>query len=146
MSVCRPPPKDKPDSQMEALAIQRQIHDLVDRHFALKHAPRAFSPGDTPVPVSGRSLDASDVRALVDAALDFWLTAGPYNEQFQTSLAKRIGVRYALTVNSGSSANLVAFSALTSPLLRERQVPAGSEVITAEAGFPDTVNPAPMGV
>src|SRR6267154_2165258 len=144
MSVSLPPPRDKPDSQTEALAIQRQIHDLVERHFALKHASKPFLPGDTPVPVSGRCFDASDVKALVDSALDFWLTAGPYNEQFQTNLAKRIGVRYALTVNSGSSANLVAFSALTSPLLRERQVPAGSEVITAAAGFPTTVNPAMM--
>src|SRR3979409_253475 len=138
MSVSLPPPKDKPDSQMEALAIQRQLHDLVARHFALKHAPKAFSPGDTPVPVSGRSFDASDVKALVDSALDFWLTAGPYNEQFQTSLAKRIGVRYALTVNSGSSANLVAFSALTSPLLRERQRPTGSEGVTRPRGVPPT--------
>jgi CDP-6-deoxy-D-xylo-4-hexulose-3-dehydrase len=144
MSVSLSPPRKKPDSQTEALAIQRQIHDLVERHFALKHGSKPFSPGETPVPVSGRCFDASDVKALVDSALDFWLTAGPYNEQFQTNLAKRIGVRYALTVNSGSSANLVAFSALTSPLLRERQVPAGSEVITAAAGFPTTVNPAMM--
>src|ERR1700688_3683015 len=98
MSVPLPPPRDT-DSQTEALAIQRQIHDLVDRHYALKHAREPFSPGHTPVPVSGRSFGPSDIKSLVDAALEFWLTAGPFNEQFQTSLAKRIGVRYALTVN-----------------------------------------------
>ena len=74
--------------------------------------------------------------------LEFWLTTGRYNDQFQTELAKRIGVRYALTLNSGSSANLTAFSALTSPLLRDRKLEPGSEVITAAAGFPTTVNPA----
>jgi CDP-6-deoxy-D-xylo-4-hexulose-3-dehydrase len=82
------------------------------------------------------------MKALVDSALDFWLTTGRFNEEFQARLAKRVGARYAMTVNSGSSANLVAFSALTSPMLGERRLRPGDEMITAAAGFPTTVNPA----
>lgn len=116
--------------------------ELVEEYSALAHAPKPFVAGQSPVPVSGRVFDASDVKSLVDSALDFWLTTGRFNEEFQQKLAKRIGARYAMTVNSGSSANLIAFSALTSPLLRDRQVLPGSEVITAATGFPTTVNPA----
>lgn len=116
--------------------------ELVEEYSAVAHAPKPFVAGQSSVPVSGRVFDASDVKSLVDSALDFWLTTGRFNEEFQTKLAKRVGARYAMTVNSGSSANLVAFSALTSPLLRDRQVPPGSEVITAATGFPTTVNPA----
>lgn len=116
--------------------------ELVEEYHAIAHAPKQFVVGQSPVPVSGRVFDASDVKSLVDSALDFWLTTGRFNEEFQRKLAKRVGARYALTVNSGSSANLVAFSALTSPLLRDRQVPPGSEVITAATGFPTTVNPS----
>lgn len=116
--------------------------ELVEEYHAIAHAPKQFVAGQSAVPVSGRVFDASDVKSLVDSALDFWLTTGRFNEEFQRKLAKRVGARYALTVNSGSSANLVAFSALTSPLLRDRQVPPGSEVITAATGFPTTVNPS----
>jgi CDP-6-deoxy-D-xylo-4-hexulose-3-dehydrase len=116
--------------------------ELVEEYTALAHAAKPFVAGQSHVPVSGRVFDASDVKSLVDSALDFWLTAGRFNEEFQQKLAKRVGARYAMTVNSGSSANLVAFSALTSPLLRDRQVLPGSEVITAATGFPTTVNPA----
>lgn len=116
--------------------------ELVEEYHAIAHAPKQFVADQSPVPVSGRVFDASDVKSLVDSALDFWLTTGRFNEEFQRKLAKRVGARYALTVNSGSSANLVAFSALTSPLLRDRQVPPGSEVITAATGFPTTVNPS----
>jgi len=116
--------------------------ELVEEYSAVAHAPKPFVAGQSSVPVSGRVFDASDVKSLVDSALDFWLTTGRFNEEFQEKLAKRVGARYALTVNSGSSANLVAFSALTSPLLRDRQVPPGSEVITAATGFPTTVNPS----
>lgn len=116
--------------------------ELVEEYHAIAHAPKQFVAGQSTVPVSGRVFDASDVKSLVDSALDFWLTTGRFNEEFQRKLAKRVGARYALTVNSGSSANLVAFSALTSPLLRDRQVPPGSEVITAATGFPTTVNPS----
>ena len=122
--------------------LRASIMELVEEYSELAHAPKSFVGGQSPVPVSGRVFDASDVKSLVDSALDFWLTSGRFNDKFQASLAKRVGARYAMTVNSGSSANLVAFSALTSPLLRERQVPPGSEVITAATGFPTTVNPA----
>lgn len=130
------------DGADEALAIRRQIHKLIERHHALTHATKPFLPGVSPVPVSGRSFDASDIKLLVDSALEFWLTSGHFDAEFQTALAKRIGVPFALTVNSGSSANLIAFSALTSPLLRERRISPGSEVITAATGFPTTINPA----
>ncbi|RYG99359.1 MAG: lipopolysaccharide biosynthesis protein RfbH [Alphaproteobacteria bacterium] len=117
---------------------------LVDEYCSVRHAPKPFEPGKSAVPVSGRVFDSSDVKSLVDSALEFWLTTGRFNAQFQGELAKRVGARYALTVNSGSSANLCAFAALTSPLLEERQVLPGSEVITAATGFPTTVNPAMM--
>ncbi len=94
------------------------------------------------VPVSGRVYDASDMQSSADAALDFWLTTGRFNDAFEEKLSKRIGARYAMTVNSGSSANLVAFTALTSPMMRGRRLQAGDEVITVATGFPTTVNPA----
>ena len=122
--------------------IRSEIMSLIEEYYAVAHGRKPFSRDSSPVPVSGRVYDAHDMMSLVDSALDFWLTTGRFNEAFQTRLAKRIGVRYATTVNSGSSANLVAFSALTSPLLGERQVQPGSEVITAATGFPTTVNPA----
>jgi CDP-6-deoxy-D-xylo-4-hexulose-3-dehydrase len=121
--------------------VRDEIMALVGEYCDLVHGPKPFVPGQSSAPVSGRVFDASDVRSLVDSALEFWLTTGRFNDQFQQRLAKRIGVRYAQTVNSGSSANLVALSALTSPLMRERQVQPGDEVITAAAGFPTTVNP-----
>jgi CDP-6-deoxy-D-xylo-4-hexulose-3-dehydrase len=121
--------------------VRDEIMALVGEYCDLVHAPKPFVPGQSSAPVSGRVFDATDVRSLVDSALEFWLTTGRFNDQFQQRLANRIGVRYAQTVNSGSSANLVALSALTSPLLRERQVQLGDEVITAAAGFPTTVNP-----
>jgi CDP-6-deoxy-D-xylo-4-hexulose-3-dehydrase len=126
----------------EAEAIRQEIHALVARYHALAHRPAQFTPGTSAVPVSGRVYDSSDMKTLIDSALEFWLTTGSFNEAFQTKLAKRIGVRYAMTVNSGSSANLLAFSALTSHMLRERQLRPGDEVITAATGFPTTVNPS----
>ena len=123
-------------------AVHAEIMALVGEYCDLVHGPKPFVPGQSAAPVNGRVFDGSDVKTLVDSALEFWLTTGRYNAQFQDRLAKRIGVRYAQTVNSGSSANLVAFSALTSPLLRERALKPGDEVITAAAGFPTTVNPA----
>jgi CDP-6-deoxy-D-xylo-4-hexulose-3-dehydrase len=125
-------------------ALRAEIMRLVDEYCELVHAPKPFMPRQSAVAVSGRVFDSSDVRSLVDSALDFWLTAGRFNEQFQSALARRVGARYAVTLNSGSSANLVALAALTSPLLGERRLRPGSEVITAAAGFPTTVNPAMM--
>src|SRR5215467_11655937 len=124
--------------------IRAEIMALVEEYCRIVHEPGPFVAGRSAVPVSGRVFDASDVKSLVAASLEFWLTTGRFNDAFQQRLGARIGVRHVLTVNSGSSANLVAFSALTSPLLRDRQVLPGSEVITAAAGFPTTVNPAIM--
>ena len=124
--------------------LRSQIMSLVEEYCDVRHAPKLFDPGVSPVNVSGRVFDSSDVKSLIDSALEFWLTTGRFNSQFQGELAKRIGARYALTVNSGSSANLCAFAALTSHTLEERQVMPGSEVITAATGFPTTVNPAMM--
>jgi CDP-6-deoxy-D-xylo-4-hexulose-3-dehydrase len=106
-----------------------------------KLMPQPFIPGETPVPVSGKVLDADDYAALVDASLDGWLTAGRFTEEFERQLAKFVGARSALFVNSGSSANLVALSGLTSPKLGERALKPGDEVLTLAMGFPTTVNP-----
>jgi CDP-6-deoxy-D-xylo-4-hexulose-3-dehydrase len=122
--------------------IRSDIMRLVEEYCEAVHGQKPFKPGTSSVPVSGRVFDSSDVKSLVDSGLDFWLTTGRFNEQFEKNLATRVGARYALTVNSGSSANLVAFSALTSPLMRDRQIAPGSEVITAATGFPTTVNPS----
>ena len=117
---------------------------LVDEYYELRHADRGFSAAAPAAPVSGRVFDASDMKSLVDSALDFWLTTGRFNDAFQRRLATRVGARWSMTVNSGSSANLVAMLSLTSPLARDRRLAPGDEVITAAAGFPTTVNPALM--
>jgi len=103
--------------------------------------PKAFIAGETVVPVSGKVLDADDYVALVESSLDGWLTAGRFHEEFERNLARYVGVRNALFVNSGSSANLVALAGLTSPKLGKRALKPGDEVITVAAGFPTTVNP-----
>jgi len=100
-----------------------------------------FSPGSTPVPVSGKVLDPADLVALVDASLDGWLTAGRFTTKFERELARYVGARAALMVNSGSSANLVALSALTSHKLGKKALQEGDEVLTVAMGFPTTVNP-----
>jgi CDP-4-dehydro-6-deoxyglucose reductase, E1 len=100
-----------------------------------------FIAGKSAVPVSGRVYDETDVSYLVDSALDFWLTAGRFNDEFEKKLGNFIGTKHTLTVNSGSSANLVAFGSLTSHLHKKRAVQAGDEVITVAAGFPTTINP-----
>lgn len=112
------------------------------RSFAAKELePSAFIPGESPVPVSGKVLDPDDYAALVDSSLDGWLTAGRFTEDFQRSLARYVGARGAVFVNSGSSANLLALSALTSPKLGKRALKPGDEVLTVAMGFPTTVNP-----
>ena len=137
-------PKTKNEKHLgdEVFAIREQIHALTERYYTLAHAAKPFTPGESRIPVSGRVYDASDMNSLIDSALEFWLTTGRFNDEFQTKLAKRIQIKYALTVNSGSSANLIAFAALTSHMVRERQLKPGDEVITAATGFPTTVNPA----
>jgi CDP-6-deoxy-D-xylo-4-hexulose-3-dehydrase len=120
--------------------LRRQILELVREYYAAE-APKPFRPGDDTVRYAGRHYDSQELLNLVEASLDFWLTAGRYAEEFEASLAEFLGVESALLVNSGSSANLVAFSTLTSPKLRDRRVRPGDEVITVAAGFPTTVNP-----
>jgi CDP-4-dehydro-6-deoxyglucose reductase, E1 len=122
--------------------FRRLILDLVGEYASRHHAPKAFVAGQSPVPVSGKVYGAEDMQALVDSALDFWLTTGRFNAEFEEKLAARLGVRHALTTNSGSSANLLALSSLTSHYLRGEALRPGDEVITVATGFPTTVNPA----
>ncbi|MBI2408735.1 MAG: lipopolysaccharide biosynthesis protein RfbH [Gemmatimonadetes bacterium] len=124
-----------------AEAIRAQIRALVAEYHEAAFAPRAFVAGESPVPVSGRVFGAGDVQHLVDAGLDFWLTTGRFAAQFEQRFAQVMGARHAMLCNSGSSANLLAVSALTSPSLAGRALHAGDEVITVAAGFPTTVNP-----
>jgi len=121
--------------------LRSQILDLVNEYYAAEYPERDFVPGVSPVPVSGRVFDAAEIRHLVDAGLDFWLTTGRFADQFEKEFAQVFGRRHARLVNSGSSANLVALSCLTSPSLGERALRPGDEVITVAAGFPTTVNP-----
>jgi CDP-6-deoxy-D-xylo-4-hexulose-3-dehydrase len=120
---------------------RQQILALVRDYAGEKEQHAGFVPGQDAVPPSGKVLDAQAYVAMVDAALDGWLTTGRFNDEFEQKIAARIGVARALTVNSGSSANLLALSALTSPLLGDRALKPGDEVITAAAGFPTTINP-----
>jgi CDP-6-deoxy-D-xylo-4-hexulose-3-dehydrase len=121
--------------------LRQQIAALVDQYAALQYAPTSFVPGQTVVPPSGKVLGAPELKLMVEASLDGWLTTGRFNDQFEARLAEFFGVRFLATVNSGSSANLVAFSALTSPKLGDRAIQPGDEVIGVAAGFPTTVNP-----
>lgn len=125
----------------KADAIRDQILSLAGDYWAAQWPERQFVPGETPVPVSGKVFDGEEIRCLLDASLDFWLTTGRFAEQFQREFARWMGVRHCFLVNSGSSANLVALSALTSPKLGDRALRPGDEVITCAAGFPTTVNP-----
>ncbi len=118
-----------------------QILSLVGEYAADRHRPRPFDPDNPRVPASGRVFGPEEVVELVRTSLDFWLTAGPEASVFERSLARRTGHRHALLVNSGSSANLLALTALTSPKLGSRRLVPGDEVITVAAGFPTTVNP-----
>jgi CDP-4-dehydro-6-deoxyglucose reductase, E1 len=121
--------------------LRRQILELTRSYCTAKWRKREFIPGHTAVPVSGRVFDDQELTALVDCSLDFWLTSGRYTSQFETEFAKTMGLRYALLVNSGSSANLIAFATIMDETLGERRVRPGDEVITVAAGFPTTVNP-----
>jgi CDP-4-dehydro-6-deoxyglucose reductase, E1 len=118
-----------------------QILELVAEYAAERHAPKGFDPASPSVPVSGRVFGAEEVVELVRTSLDFWLTAGPETKKFERALARAAGLRHALMVNSGSSANLAAVTALTSPELGDRRLRPGDEVITVAAAFPTTVNP-----
>ncbi|HLN27173.1 MAG TPA: lipopolysaccharide biosynthesis protein RfbH [Gemmataceae bacterium] len=120
--------------------LHARILALVREYYQLRHIPGAFVPGQTKVPYAGRVFDDAEMVAAVDSILDFWLTLGPHGEAFQRELSTYVGTNHALIVNSGSSANLVAFAALTSPQL-ERPLHPGDEVITVAAAFPTTVTP-----
>jgi CDP-6-deoxy-D-xylo-4-hexulose-3-dehydrase len=121
--------------------LREQIIKLVGQYGALASMPRAFEPGVTVIPPAGKVVGAPEMELMVEASLDAWLTTGRFNDQFEAKLAKLIGVQHLITVNSGSSANLVAFNTLTSPKLGPRAIQPGDEVIGVAAGFPTTVNP-----
>jgi CDP-6-deoxy-D-xylo-4-hexulose-3-dehydrase len=130
-------------SGLDEAQLRSLILDLTGEYARRFHAPKPFVPGQSPVPVSGKVYGDTDMQMLVDSSLDFWLTTGRFNDSFEARLAERLGVRFALTTNSGSSANLLALSALTSKrYVRDKALKAGDEVITVATGFPTTVNPS----
>lgn len=128
-------------SSPEALALRAEIIEKTRAYFRAAYPEREFIADEDPVPVSGRVFDDDDMANLVESALDFWLTTGRFAEQFEREFARWFGTRECILVNSGSSANLLAISALTSRALGERRLRPGDEIITAAAGFPTTVNP-----
>ncbi len=121
--------------------LDSKIDTLVTEAFTELHPSKVFVPGETNIPVTGKVFGCEELQAATRASLDFWLTSGPYTEEFESHFAKVVGMRHAFMVNSGSSANLLALSALTSPTLGERALKPGDEVITVAAGFPTTVTP-----
>ena len=121
--------------------LRKQIAALVYEYAEETLAPQNFQPGKTVVPPSGKLLGFEELQLMVEASLDGWLTTGRFNDEFENQLAKFLGVKHLITVNSGSSANLVAFNTLTSPKLGDRAIGPGDEVIGVAAGFPTTVNP-----
>ncbi len=125
----------------KAVQLRARILELSAQYIDEIGSHSEFKPGESPVPVSGKVIDGGDVSAVVDSALDAWFTTGRFAEEFEKKLARFVGVRSASLVNSGSSANLLAISALTSPKLESRRLAPGDEVITVAAGFPTTVNP-----
>lgn len=128
----------------KAEQLKQEILQKTKEYYELVHKPvqeKKFVDGESRVNYAGRVFDEKEMQYLVDSSLDFWLTYGDYSKKFEKQLSKYLGVRWAFLVNSGSSANLLAFYALTSPLLKDRQVKRGDEVITVAAGFPTTVAP-----
>ena len=121
--------------------IRKDIERLVKNFSEIKFKKDNFIPGKTKISASGKIVGSEEVENMVHAALDAWLTSGRFNNDFQINLAKYLGVKHLLTVNSGSSANLIAFSSLTSHLHKEKAIKSGDEIITVAAGFPTTINP-----
>lgn len=121
--------------------IRLEIAKLVEDYAKLEFDEKIFIPGETVIPPSGKKIGVKELQNMVEASLDGWLTTGRFNEAFEKKLASFIGVKHLITVNSGSSANLVAFSTLTSPRLGDKAIKKGDEVIGVAAGFPTTVNP-----
>ncbi|MGO9259582.1 MAG: lipopolysaccharide biosynthesis protein RfbH, partial [Bryobacteraceae bacterium] len=136
-----PGPEGTPEGTSRAAQLRRQILELAGEYCTEAFRARPFVAGETPIPVSGKVFDASEMRLLVDSSLDFWLTTGRFAEQFEREFARWEGIRECVLTNSGSSADLLAVSALTSPKLGERRLQPGDEVITLAAGFPTTLNP-----
>ena len=133
--------RENPFAGKSEAQAREEILELVKTYCETYHEPKKeFVPGQR-IPYASRVYDSAEMVNLVDSALEFWLTSGRYTQQFETKLARYLGVRYCSFVNSGSSANLLAFMALTSPLLGERRIRRGDEVITVAAGFPTTVSP-----
>lgn len=126
---------------MDKAELKKQILGLVEQYSALQYAEKSFTAGTDVIPPSGKIIGAGELKNMVEASLDGWLTAGRFNEAFEQRLGSFLGAKHVLTTNSGSSANLLAFSALTSPQLGERAIKPGDEVISVAAGFPTTVNP-----
>ena len=124
---------------MDDANLRIRVRNAVADYFAACHAPRwdaPFFPGETPVPVSGKVYDIEDLAILMEAVLDFWLTTGRFAAAFEKSFSEFLGTRHTSLCNSGSSANLLAISCLTSPKLKDRRLQPGDEVITLAAGFP----------
>ena len=121
--------------------LKEEIFQKVVEFYYIKNKEKQFIAGETQINYAGRVYDYNEMLNLIDASLDFWLTAGPYTEKFEKKLTTYLGVKYCSVVNSGSSANLIAISALTSPKLRDRQLKPGDEIITVAGGFPTTVAP-----
>jgi len=121
--------------------LKQEIYNLVAKYYKEKHKIKPFIPGETYIPYAGRVYNEKEMVSLVDSALDFWLTAGRFVKQFESDFIKYLGASYCILTNSGSSANLLAISALTSPKLGERRLKPGDEVITTACAFPTTVNP-----
>ena len=126
---------------MDKVELKKQILGLVEQYSTLQYAEKSFTAGADVIPPSGKIIGAGELKNMVEASLDGWLTAGRFNEAFEQRLGSFLGAKHVLTTNSGSSANLLAFSALTSPQLGERAIKPGDEVISVAAGFPTTVNP-----
>ncbi len=126
---------------MSERSFDHLIEGLSLEAMMLNHGSQPYVPGETNIPVTGKVFGAEEISAAVRASTDFWLTSGPFTEKFESRFAKTVGMRHAFMVNSGSSANLLALSALTSPRLGERALRTGDEVVTVAAGFPTTVTP-----
>ena len=121
--------------------IKKKLFSDLQKIWEKENQVKKFLPGKSVVPVSGKVIDFDEIKLMIESSLDGWLTTGRFNKLFEKTIAQETGSKIAFTVNSGSSANLVAFSTLTSPKLKDRQIKPGDEVITAAAGFPTTVNP-----
>ena len=123
------------------IKLRNKISILVKKYSDLEFKKRKFIPGKTTIPPTGKVIGDLELQNMVEASLDGWLTAGRFNKDFEKKLAKFIGIKQLITVNSGSSANLIAFTSLTSPKLKEKAIKPSDEVITVAAGFPTTINP-----